>query len=135
MQRALRQRDRGALPVDDALPGRVAFATGALQRGVQQPGGQLVPLPEPQRQQSQQHGGRLRAARQASHERRLDLLHPGRGRGAPEELLVGGVDAGHGLETRVPPGLITKAPKSLGEAGAQLRDSGHDHQQLRAEFE
>ena len=48
---------------------------------------------------------------------------------------MGGVDAGHGREARVPPGLITKAPQALGETGTQLRDGGRHDQQLTAQLE
>ena len=49
VERALRERDRGALAVDDPLPGRVALAAGPRQRDVEQSQRQLVALAEPQR--------------------------------------------------------------------------------------
>ena len=135
VQRALGERDCGALRMQDALPGRVALLAGTLQRGVQQPDSQLITLAEPQRQQRQQRSVGLRTARQASRERLLHFFHRGRSGLSPQKLLIGDMDARHGLETRVAPGLIPKALQLRGEADAQLRESRRDRQQLRAELE
>ena len=74
VQRTLRECARGVHRVEDALPGRVALMAGTLQRGVQQPGSQLIPLADDQRQQRREPGGRLRAGRQAGRECRLDFI-------------------------------------------------------------
>jgi hypothetical protein len=107
---------------------------GTLQRGVQQPDSQLIPLADDQRKQRRKPGGRLRAGRQAGHECRLDFVHGGRGWLSMQKLLLRADDPGHGLEIRAAPGQITEPPQPSGEARPQLRDGGRDDQQRRAEL-
>src|SRR3712207_6376028 len=113
----------------------MALAAGAFQRDVKQLKGEVIPLPELQRQQSQERCVRRSGGREAGRERRLHLLHRGGGGASVEELLQGRVDSRYGLETGVTRCLIAKALQVRGEPGTHARDGYPHRQQLRTQLE
>ena len=79
LERALRERERRALAVDQPLPRHMALAAGALHPGVEHAHGQVVAPSEPQGLQRDQGGARRRGRREPGGQRGLRLLHRERG--------------------------------------------------------
>ena len=87
VKRSPRERDRGALTVDEALSGRMALATGPLQSEVEQSQRELIALREPQRVQSQETRVRDCGRRQPGGERGLHVVGCGSRRLPMDQLL------------------------------------------------
>ena len=122
LERALRERDRGALPVDDPLARGVALTARALQRDVEHSHGQVVSLPEPERHQRQEAGAPRGGRGETGCEGGLHLLGGRHGRASRGEPLLGLMDPRDRLEAGMAARLLGEALEVLTEAGAQRHD-------------